>query len=139
MQKSGLTEIIPLICISAVWGASQVVLAVKNLPANTGDQVWFLGREDLLEEGTANYYSILVWRIPWTEYPGELWPIGSQRVSHKWSDLAVKTFSSIILPKHTQVPLPSQLFPLTLGAFYLFSMLTFCLFQNAPQMETYSF
>ena len=33
----------------------------------------------------------------------------------------------------------SQLFPLTLGAFYLFSMLTFCLFQNAPQMESYSF
>ena len=58
------------------------------------------------------------------------------RVAHNWSVLAVKILSSIILPKHTQVPLPSQLFPLTLGAFYLFSMLIFCLFQNASQMES---
>ena len=41
-----------------------------------------LGREDLLEEGTAILSSILTWRIPWTEEPGGLQSIGSQRVRH---------------------------------------------------------
>ena len=39
-----------------------------------------LGREDPLEEGMANYSSILDWEIPWTEEPGGLQSIGSQRV-----------------------------------------------------------
>ena len=34
--------------------------------------VQFLGREDPLEEGMATYFSILAWRIPWTEEPGRL-------------------------------------------------------------------
>ena len=33
-----------------------------------------LGQEDPLEEGMATYFSILPWRIPWTEEPGRLWP-----------------------------------------------------------------
>ena len=41
-----------------------------------------LGREDALEEGMAIRYSILVWRILWTEGPGGLQSIGSQRVGH---------------------------------------------------------
>ena len=39
-------------------------------------------------EGKATHSSILAWRIPWTEDPGELQSIGSQRVGHNWSDLA---------------------------------------------------
>ena len=39
-----------------------------------------LGQEDPLEEGMATYSSILAWRIPWTEEPGGLQCIGSQRV-----------------------------------------------------------
>ena len=39
-------------------------------------------------EKMATHSSILVWRIPWTEEPGGLWSIGSQRVRHDWSDLA---------------------------------------------------
>ena len=35
----------------------------------------------------ATHFSILAWRIPWTEEPGELQSIGSQRVGHDWSDL----------------------------------------------------
>ena len=50
--------------------------------------VQFLGREDLLEEGVATYSSILAWRTPWTEEPGRLWSIGSQRVGYDWSYLA---------------------------------------------------
>ena len=45
-------------------------------------QVRSLGREDPLEEGMATHSSILVWRISWTEEPGGLQSIGSQRVRH---------------------------------------------------------
>ena len=41
-----------------------------------------LGREDPLEEGTATHSSILACRIPWTEEPGGLQPIGSQRIGY---------------------------------------------------------
>ena len=44
-------------------------------------QVRSLGWEDLLEEGMATHSSILEWRIPWTEEPGGLQPMGSQRVT----------------------------------------------------------
>jgi len=45
-------------------------------------QVPFLGQEDPLEEGMATHASILAWRTPWTEEPGGLQSIGSQRVVH---------------------------------------------------------
>ena len=51
---------------------------VKNLPANIGDVVQSLGREDPLEKEMATHYSILAWIIPWTEEPGELQSMGSQ-------------------------------------------------------------
>ena len=41
-----------------------------------------LRREDPLEEETATHSSMLAWRIPWTEEPGELQSMGSQRVRH---------------------------------------------------------
>ena len=45
---------------------------VKNLPAMQEIQVQFLGQEDHLEKGMAIHFSILAWRIPWTEEPGKL-------------------------------------------------------------------
>ena len=45
-------------------------------------QVRSLGQEDPLEEGIAAHSSILAWRIPWTEEPGGLPSMGSQRVGH---------------------------------------------------------
>ena len=51
-------------------------------------QVWSLGWEDLLEEGMATHFSILAWRIPWTEEPGRLQSWGQQRVGHNWSNLS---------------------------------------------------
>ena len=42
-------------------------------------QVQLLGQEDPLEEGTATHYSMLAWRIPWTEEPGGLPSTGSQK------------------------------------------------------------
>ena len=41
-------------------------------------QVRSLGQEDPQEEGMATHSSILAWKIPWTEEPGELWSIGLQ-------------------------------------------------------------
>ena len=46
-------------------------------------QVQSLGREDPLEVGMAIHSSIYAWRIPWTEEPGGLQSIGSQRVKHE--------------------------------------------------------
>ena len=45
---------------------------VKNLPVTWEIQVRSLGQEDPLEKGMATYFSILAWRIPWTEEPGRL-------------------------------------------------------------------
>ena len=45
-------------------------------------EVLSLNHEDPLEEGTATHSSILAWRIPWTEEPGGLQSMGSQRVRH---------------------------------------------------------
>ena len=50
-------------------------------------QVQSLGREDPLEERMATHSSTLAWRIPWTEEPGGLQPMGSQRVGHDTSNL----------------------------------------------------
>ena len=47
-------------------------------------QVWSLGQEDPLEKGMATHSSILAWEIPWTEEPGELQPMVSQRIRHNW-------------------------------------------------------
>ena len=59
-----------------------VALTVKNLPAVWEPQVLSLGWEDPLEERMATHSSILAWRIPWTEEPGGLPSMGSQRVGH---------------------------------------------------------
>ena len=53
-----------------------------RLPAMWETWVQFLGREDLLEKEMATHSSILAWRIPWTEEPGGLQSMGSQRVRH---------------------------------------------------------
>ena len=55
---------------------------VKNLPAVQETRVRFLGWEDPLEKGMALYSSILAWRLPWTEDPGELLSMRLLRVRH---------------------------------------------------------
>ena len=52
---------------------------VKNLPANAGDVVRTLNREDPLEKKMATHSSILLWEIPWTEEPGRLQSMGLQK------------------------------------------------------------
>ena len=55
---------------------------VKNLPAVQETQVGSLNQEDLQEKEMATHSSVLAWRIPWTEEPGRLQFMGSQRVRH---------------------------------------------------------
>ena len=55
---------------------------VKSLPAMQETQVQSLDWEYPLENGMATHSSILVWRIPWTEEPGELQSMGWQRFGH---------------------------------------------------------
>ena len=55
---------------------------VKCLPAMRTTQVQSMGWEDPLEKEMATHSSILAWRIPWTEEPGGLQSMGSQRVGH---------------------------------------------------------
>ena len=52
------------------------------MPAVWEIEVQSLGQEDPLEKGMATHSSILAWRIPWTEEPGGLQSMESQRVGH---------------------------------------------------------
>ena len=62
--------------------ASLVAHLVKNLPAMQETWVRSLGWEDPLEKEMATHSSILDWKISWTEEPGGLQSMGSQRVGH---------------------------------------------------------
>ena len=62
--------------------ASLVVQWIKGLPTMRETQVRSLGREDPLEKEMATHTSTLAWKIPWTEKPGRLQSMGSQRVGH---------------------------------------------------------
>ena len=69
---------------SLIWPvkASPVAQLVNNLPAVLEIQVRSLGQEDPLEKEMATCSSILAWKISWTEEPGGLQSVGSQRVGH---------------------------------------------------------
>ena len=76
---------------------------VKNLPAMQElqeTQVWSLGWEDPLEKDMVTHSSILAWKIPWTEEPGRLQSVGSQRVRHDW---ATNTFTNTFTTKYKQI------------------------------------
>ena len=56
---------------------------VKHLPTMCETGVQSLGWQDLLEKEMAAHSSILAWKTPWTEEPGRLQSMGSQRVGHE--------------------------------------------------------
>ena len=62
--------------------ASLVAQRVKRLPTLWETRVRTLGWEDPLEKEMATHSSTLAWKIPWTEKPGRLQSMGSQRVGH---------------------------------------------------------
>ena len=76
---------------------------VKNLPAVQETQVPFLGQEDPPEKGMATHSSILVWRIPWTDEPGVLQPIGLQRATNMTEALTNNNLRFGVLVKIPQI------------------------------------
>ena len=66
---------------------SLVAQTVKRLPTMQETWVRSLGQDDPLEKEMATHSSSLAWKIPWTEEPGRLQSMGSQRVGHDWATL----------------------------------------------------
>ena len=84
------------------YGTSLVAQIIKNPPAMQKTQVQSLGREDLLEKEMATQSSILAWKIPGTEEPGELQPMGSQEDRHDLMTKGQQWSYSIM-----KIPIPS--------------------------------
>ena len=70
---------------SGVLGISLVVQTVKRLSTMRETRVWSLHLEDPLEKEMAIHSRTIAWKIPWTEKPGRLQSMGSQRVGHDWA------------------------------------------------------
>ena len=62
---------------------------VKNLPSMQETRVQSLGQEDSLEKEMATHSSIVGWEIPWTEEPGRLQSMGSQRMRKDYTQTHV--------------------------------------------------
>ena len=76
----------PLVLLVECKSATVVAQMVKNLPAVRETWVRSLGWEDPLEEGMATHFSILAWRIPWTEEPGGLQSMESSKSQKQLRD-----------------------------------------------------
>ena len=78
------------ILLYTFYRASQVVLVVKNPPANAGDvrDMGLIPGSGRSHSSMATHPNILVWKIPRTEEPGGLQSMGSPRVGNYWRDLA---------------------------------------------------
>ena len=96
---------------------------VKNLPTVLKTVVRSLGQEEPLEKGMATHSSILAWRIPWTEEPGGLQSMGSQRVGHNWATFISLCLLLLLLSRFSRVRLcatpemEAHQAPLSLGFF----------------------
>ena len=95
------TEIPGIVLVLSFFRASLVAHLVKNPPAMWETWVWSLSGEDPLEKGMATHSSILAWRIPWTEEPGRLQSMGSQKwvtFTHSSLVLTSRILKKLILP-----------------------------------------
>ena len=87
----------------------------KEPACNVGDPGSVPRSEDPLAKGTATHSSILAWRIPWTEEPGGLHSIGSQRVRHDW---ATNTHECLHAHTHTHTHTHTHKLKLRPTSFY---------------------
>ena len=123
-----------------IW-ASLVAQTVNNLPAMRETRVRSLSWKDPLEKEMATHFSILAWRISWTEDPGWLQSMGSQRVGHDWvtniftyikwgwSSLKVQVNYHKLVAQNPMVPAPTALHSLPLvilTASWEFPMTSYC-------------
>ena len=87
-EESGATWSIWYLFQPTIYMASQVAEWLRTcLPMQETQEtrVWPLGQKDPLEKKTTTHPSLLAWEIPWTEKPGRLQSMGSQRVKHNWA------------------------------------------------------
>ena len=73
-----------------LWIVAQMV---KNLLSMQETWVRSLGGEDPLEKGMATHSRILAWRIPWTEEPGGLQSMGTEKM---WTRLSAHPFINLL-------------------------------------------
>ena len=85
----------PFECLPTLYWTSLVAQTAKRLSTMWETRVWALGGEDALEKEVAIHSSTIAWKIPWTEEPGRLQSMGSQRVRHDWA-----TSLSLLYTKH---------------------------------------
>ena len=83
---ASLVGILALILKAVRNEASLVAQIVKTLPAMQETWVQSLGQEDPLKKDMATHPSVFAWRIPWTEEPGGLQSLGSQKSQSRLSD-----------------------------------------------------
>ena len=82
LRDSGLAQSVWSTEVRSLTAASLVAQTVKNLPAMQETQFQSLGQEDPREKVIATNFRILASKIAWTEEPGKLQSMGSQRVGH---------------------------------------------------------
>ena len=95
-------------CLWWTYRSSLVAQTIKRLPTTRETQVQSLGREDPLEKEMATHSSSLAWRIPWTEEPGRLQSMGSQRVGHDWATSLHSTSDGLLGRLDTAEPRTSD-------------------------------
>ena len=113
-------------CLVKRW-ASPVAHLVKNLPAiqeTRETPVWSLGRQDPPEKETATHCSIFAWKIPWTEEPGRLQSMGSERVRHHSATKHRKEALSKGRERWGSLTTPWQLFHYLINSFISSHLLT---------------
>ena len=114
--------------------------AVKNLHAVQELQkrwVRSLGWEDPLEEDMATHSRILAWRMPWTEEPGGLQSIGSQRIGHDWSNLTSRQpcVRVTAAPVFTNVLIIISILAILVGMQWYCIVILICIFLITSEAE----
>ena len=121
---------------------------VKLLPTMQETRIQSLGREDLLEKEMATHSSILAWKIPWTEEPGRLQSMGSQRVEDDWATSLSLFYYFSCLKRHIQKntflrPMSETILPvfssesfivhiLRLSLYSILSLFLYMVWENSP-------
>ena len=93
MKEKAEKEVRERLNVSFVHGLEEEILpgaqTIKHLPAMRETRVRSLGWEDLLEKEMATHSSTLAWKIPWTEEPGRLQSMGSQKSQTRLSNFTL--------------------------------------------------
>ena len=107
-----------------------VAQMIKILPKMQQTWIRSLGQEDPLEKEMAAHSSILAWRIPWTEKPGGLQTMESQRVRHDWTSFTHSLLISIIIYIPVTLTSDSEEFKICICLCVIYNMHIFVKFHH---------